>query len=227
MSNRKQPVNHERKKYDVLRKRASCLFFVLEKHSFGVNLRTNNEQWRQKENTFRFLLLNFNRLYIKMISIIVVQLCCFLLTTNAHVEDCIGQQCSEVVSIPLLDNMKATLKADLDVAELNRVLHRYIQQEVIKVVKGTFDTQMERAVEQITDNVTRLTQSNVNAAVEKCQGKVSYDAFFLSRISPSKRILYLSIPVPYIFVDTQTDLISHKFLYKTFLQQNQFTLLYK
>ncbi|XP_071154769.1 heavy metal-binding protein HIP-like [Mytilus edulis] len=104
-----------------------------------------------------------------MISLIAVQLCCFLLTTNAHVEDCIGQQCSEVISIPLLDNMKATLKADLDVSELNKVLHNYIQQEVIKAVKGTFDTQMERAVEQITDNVTRLTQSNVNAVVEKFQ----------------------------------------------------------
>lgn len=112
-----------------------------------------------------------------MISIIAVMLCCFLLTMGAYVENCIGQQCSELVSIPLLDNMKATLKADLDVAELNKVLQKYIQQEVIKAVKGTFDTQMEGAVEQITDNVTRLTQSNVNAAIEKFQDCVCAKAF--------------------------------------------------
>ncbi|CAC5416247.1 COL8A [Mytilus coruscus] len=104
-----------------------------------------------------------------MLFMIAVQLCCFLFTICAHVEDCIGQQCSEVVSIPLLDNMKATLKADLDVAELNKVLQKYIQQEVTKAVKGTFVNQMEGTVEQITDNVTRLMQLNVNAKFVKFQ----------------------------------------------------------
>ncbi|CAC5371897.1 unnamed protein product [Mytilus coruscus] len=100
-----------------------------------------------------------------MIFIIVVQLGCFLFTICAHAEDCIGQQCSQVISIPLLDNMKA----DLDVAELNKVLQKYIQQEVRKAVKGTFVDKMEGAVKQIIDNVTRPIQSNMNATIERFQ----------------------------------------------------------
>lgn len=102
---------------------------------------------------------------------IAIQFCCFLFTIGVNIEDCIGQQCSEVVSIPLLDNMKATLKADLDVAELNKVLSKYIEQEVTKAVKGAIFNQMEGTIDQITENVTRLIQSNVDATIDKFQGK--------------------------------------------------------
>ncbi|XP_063448021.1 collagen alpha-2(VIII) chain-like [Mytilus trossulus] len=65
--------------------------------------------------------------------------------------------------------MKATLKADIDVAELNKVLQKYIHQEVTKSVKGAIFNQMEGTVDQITDNVTRLIQSNVDAKIDKFQ----------------------------------------------------------
>lgn len=69
--------------------------------------------------------------------------------------------------------MKATLKADLDVAELNKVLSKYIEQEVTKAVKGAIFNQMEGTVDQITENVTRLIQSNVDATIDKFQGKIT------------------------------------------------------
>ncbi|XP_071179653.1 cerebellin-3-like [Mytilus edulis] len=105
-----------------------------------------------------------------MLFTIAIQFCCFLFTIGANIEDCIGQQCSEIVSIPLLDNMKAALKADLDVTELNKVLQKYIQKEVTKAVKGAIFNQMEGTVDQITENVTRLLQSNVSATIDKFQG---------------------------------------------------------
>ncbi|CAC5382011.1 unnamed protein product [Mytilus coruscus] len=44
--------------------------------------------------------------------------------------DCTGPNCEQTISMPLLDNMEATLKADLDVRKLNKFLKRYISHEV-------------------------------------------------------------------------------------------------
>ncbi|XP_052072512.1 uncharacterized protein LOC127710601 [Mytilus californianus] len=105
-----------------------------------------------------------------MIYIILNLLLCGILSTScAPVHDCIGEQCRDVISVPLIDEMKATLKADLDVSKLNNVLHNYIMEEVTKAVKVSFDIQMENAVDQIHGNVTRLMQSDIKTKLETLQ----------------------------------------------------------
>ena len=41
---------------------------------------------------------------------------------------------SRTISMPLLNDIKATLKADVDVSEMNKYLQAYIQEEVKKKV---------------------------------------------------------------------------------------------
>lgn len=73
------------------------------------------------------------------ISMFAVLFCCTALTTGTLAKDCIGDQCSQIVSVGLMDDVKATLKADLDVSKLNNVLFKYIQKEVTKAVKSEVD----------------------------------------------------------------------------------------
>lgn len=137
-----------------------------------------------------------------MIFTLAIQFCCFLFTIGANIDNCIGQQCSEVVSIPLVDKMKATLKADIDIAELNKVLQKYIQQEVTKAVKGATFNQMEGTVNQITENVTRLLQSNVSATIDKFQGKNT--CIYYQEIYPASIYIFLTFySSPLIFYYTQ------------------------
>lgn len=93
----------------------------------------------------------------------------FLLTTllidTVHaVEErnsCNGVQCRSTISMPLIDGMKATLKADLDVTDLNEAINLYIQKEVearIAVVlnrtlESSVNTKMEEAISNIQDSI--------------------------------------------------------------------------
>lgn len=45
-------------------------------------------------------------------------------------EECTGQNCEQIISMPLLDKMEATLKADLDVRKLNSFIRQIVKKEV-------------------------------------------------------------------------------------------------
>ncbi|XP_063431394.1 uncharacterized protein LOC134714077 [Mytilus trossulus] len=67
----------------------------------------------------------------------------------------------KMISMPLVDNVGATLKADLDVTKMNRYLHEYIQQEVSRGVS----TAMAGMVETMVENKTRAFQTELEAKI--------------------------------------------------------------
>lgn len=67
---------------------------------------------------------------------------------------CEGELCSKVISMPLVDNMKASLKADIDVSQINKYLKAYIKQEINTEIR----TIMKDVVEEIIDNRTSSTK---------------------------------------------------------------------
>ncbi|XP_063443381.1 short-chain collagen C4-like [Mytilus trossulus] len=77
-----------------------------------------------------------NMLTIPMFAVLF---CCAAFTTGTLAKDCIGDQCPQIISVGLMNGLKATLKADLDVSKLNNVLFKYIQTEVTKAVKSEVD----------------------------------------------------------------------------------------
>ena len=76
---------------------------------------------------------------------------------------------SRTISMPLLNDIKATLKADVDVTEMNKYLQAYIQEEVKKDVANAL---LVTLVEDIVDNKTeeaelRITEK-LQEEVKKC-----------------------------------------------------------
>lgn len=69
---------------------------------------------------------------------------------------CEGELCSKVISMPLVDNMKASLKADIDVSQINKYLKAYIKQEINTEIR----TIMKDVVEEIIDNRTSSTKED-------------------------------------------------------------------
>jgi hypothetical protein len=65
--------------------------------------------------------------------------------------------------MPLLNDIKATLKADVDVTEMNKYLQAYIQEEVQKGVANALVT----LVEDIVDNKTEEAELRIT---EKLKG---------------------------------------------------------
>ncbi|CAC5414404.1 C1QL [Mytilus coruscus] len=66
-----------------------------------------------------------------------------------------------MISMPLVDDIGATLKADLDVTKMNKYLHEYIQQEVsIGVSKAMGET-----VEKMVKNKTHAVQTELEAKI--------------------------------------------------------------
>ena len=63
----------------------------------------------------------------------------------------------KMISMPLVDNIGATLKADLDVTKMNKYLHEYIQQEVSLGVSKA----MAGMVETMVENKTRTVQTEL------------------------------------------------------------------
>ncbi|XP_076114481.1 microfibril-associated glycoprotein 4-like [Mytilus galloprovincialis] len=82
---------------------------------------------------------------------------------------CEGELCPKVISMPLMDNMKASLKADIDVSQINRYLKAYIQQEIKKDVR----TIIKDLVEKKLNNMKVEMSSR---AEEKEMGKVCTDS---------------------------------------------------
>ena len=58
--------------------------------------------------------------------------------------------------MPLLDNLKATLKADVDVTEMNEYLQAYIQEEVKKGVTNALVTLVEDIINNKTQEAEKL-----------------------------------------------------------------------
>jgi hypothetical protein len=67
--------------------------------------------------------------------------------------------------MPLLNELKATLKADVDVTEMNKYLQAYIQEEVQKGVANALPT----LVEDIVNNKTEEAELRIT---EKLKGNI-------------------------------------------------------
>lgn len=92
-------------------------------------------------------------------------LVCVSVWTNSCSEDA---ACDDVVTMPLVDNLGATLKADIDVKNLNKHLKTFIEQEMKKVFKETANnvkTLVEREIEEL------------NTTVQEKQSGISFYSF--------------------------------------------------
>ena len=92
----------------------------------------------------------------------------FCAMVSSHLDDksCKnGEDCSHnnIISMPLLDDMKATLRADLDVTEMNKFLKTYVQQ----VVKNGIETAMTETIQKLVNNYTIEMDSRIS---EKLKG---------------------------------------------------------
>ena len=67
--------------------------------------------------------------------------------------------------MPLLNELKATLKADVDVTEMNKYLQAYIQEEVKKGVANALPTLVEDIVNNKTEEaelrITKKLKGNI------------------------------------------------------------------
>ena len=78
---------------------------------------------------------------------------------------------SRTISMPLLNNIKATLKADVDVTEMNEYLQAYIQEEVKKGVANALVT----LVDDIVNNKTEEAELRI---IDKLKGNtISFSNF--------------------------------------------------
>jgi len=87
--------------------------------------------------------------------------------------NCRESECEQTVSLPLLNDVKATLKADVDVRKLNIVLKKYIQHEIKKGITEAFSderTKMMEAVEKTAnysiDNAIYKTSNEILKSVD-------------------------------------------------------------
>ena len=96
----------------------------------------------------------------------ILLLFCAIVSSQLDDKSCRnGEDCSHknIISMPLLDSMKATLRADLDVTEMNKFLETYIQQEINKGI----ETAMAAAIENMIKNYTTGMDSRIS---EKFKG---------------------------------------------------------
>ena len=106
----------------------------------------------------------------------LVFLCCISLSTavpSPENNNCIESECEQTVSLPLLNEVKATLKADIDMRKLNIVLKTYIQQEIKKGIGQAFSderTNIMEAVEKTAnysiDNAIYKTSDEILKSVD-------------------------------------------------------------
>ncbi|XP_076077641.1 uncharacterized protein LOC143048080 [Mytilus galloprovincialis] len=74
-------------------------------------------------------------------------------------DSCDGEHCGSVISMPIMDNMKASLKADLDVSKMNKYLKAYIEQEIEKGVKIAMENIMKQMIENKTEKMELLIKN--------------------------------------------------------------------
>ena len=75
---------------------------------------------------------------------------------------------SETISMPLLNELKATLKADVDVTEMNKYLQAYIQEEVKKGVANALVTLVEDIIDNKTEEAELRITEKLKEEVKKC-----------------------------------------------------------
>ena len=75
---------------------------------------------------------------------------------------------SRTISMPLLNDIKATLKADVDVTEMNKYLQAYIQEEVKKDVANALVTLVEDIVDNKTEEAELRITEKLQEEVKKC-----------------------------------------------------------
>ncbi|CAC5375487.1 unnamed protein product [Mytilus coruscus] len=93
-----------------------------------------------------------------------IVVCCVLLMVGvlpSVADECSGHSCRNVISMPLMDDMKATLKADLDVTNMNNHLKAYIEQEIRKGV----ETAMKDVMRQLIDNKLQEANTTIEATI--------------------------------------------------------------
>ncbi|OPL33779.1 hypothetical protein AM593_07603, partial [Mytilus galloprovincialis] len=93
-----------------------------------------------------------------------IGVCCMLLTVRippSLASECNGDSCRDVITMPLLDDMKATLKADLDVTNMNNHLKAYIEQQIQKGV----ETAMDAIMGQLIDNKLEVVNATIEATI--------------------------------------------------------------
>jgi hypothetical protein len=90
--------------------------------------------------------------------------------------------------MPLLDSMKATLRADLDVTEMKKFFEAYIQQEIKKGI----ETAMAATIENMVKSYTTEMESRIS---EKFKGNELLTVYLYVTIMylliPSKVMNYL------------------------------------
>jgi pantothenate kinase type III len=70
--------------------------------------------------------------------------------------------------MPLLNDIKATLKADVDVTEMNKYLQAYIQEEVKTGVANALVTLVEDIVNNKTEEAELRITEKLKEEVKKC-----------------------------------------------------------
>ena len=77
--------------------------------------------------------------------------------------ECSGDSCGHVISMPLMDKMKATLKADVDVTNMNNHLKAYIEQHTQKGV----ETAMTDVMKQLMDTKLKEINTKIESTILK------------------------------------------------------------
>ncbi|XP_063448326.1 uncharacterized protein LOC134727861 [Mytilus trossulus] len=95
---------------------------------------------------------------------IIVLFSAFVVFDLSRTEDskCSGPNCEQIISMPLLDNMEATLKADLDVRKLKTVLRSFIRQVVKKEVEYVMREDMRTIMNESVSNVENIFKDRTN-----------------------------------------------------------------
>ena len=88
-------------------------------------------------------------------------------------DTCVGLDCQNTISIPLIDNMKARLMADLDVTEMNKILKMYIQNEIDKGIETSLNANLARRAMDIEHTITNKMTELVNKKTEEIEVKMN------------------------------------------------------
>ncbi|XP_063402145.1 uncharacterized protein LOC134686403 [Mytilus trossulus] len=104
-------------------------------------------------------------------------------------DSCDGEHCGSVISMPIMDNMKASLKADLDVSIMNKHIKAYIEQEIKKGVKTAMESMMQQMIENKTDKMNSEITEKFKDAEER--QKVKADQMELLIKNKSEEMLTL------------------------------------
>ncbi|XP_076100842.1 cerebellin-1-like [Mytilus galloprovincialis] len=109
---------------------------------------------------------------------------------------CTGNSdCENIVTMPLLDNMRATLKADLDVRNMNDHLKTYIASEI----KKGFENAMNDVMNQIVNKGIEEINGTITAAIKESLADDDKAAFLarlennLSSLSKHSTLIFQTV----------------------------------